>query len=46
MQLFSLLNNIVHGKQNAGFFLSIWYIYKYQPEILVKKLHFFFFRLL
>ena len=38
MQLFSLLNNIVHGKQNAGFFLS--------PEILVKKLHFFFFRLL
>ena len=26
MQLFSLLNNIVHGKQNAGFFLSIWYI--------------------
>jgi len=22
MQLFSLLNNIVHGKQNAGFFFQ------------------------
>ena len=32
----------IYRKQDAGFFLLIWHIYKYHPRFNEKKLHFYF----